>query len=362
MIRQNKWRIFLSSVVILLPALYGILMWNHLPDVMATHWGADGNADASTGKALAVFGLPLLYLLAHLFCLWLTLRDQEKRRQSRKALGMIFWVLPICSLVTSGMLYRMAQGKGMEAAMLVPALLGALFVWVGNYLPKLRRNRTLGIKVSWTLGNEENWNRTHRFAGKVWVCGGLLLLISAMCPLQTMAWVMVCVVAALGLAPIAYSYMIFKQHQKQGIVYETAIKSRAEKIASKITAVTVPLVLIGTALLLFTGSIQITCGESALTIEASFWEDLSVSYSEIDTIEYRGEFDSGVRMNGFGSPKLSMGTFRNDELGNYTLYAYTDAKEYIVLTSGGKTLVLGLDDAEKTREIYDTLLGKTGKQ
>ena len=362
MIRQNKWRIFLSSVVILLPALYGILMWNHLPDAMATHWGADASADGTAGKALTVFGLPLLYLLAHLFCLWLTLRDQEKRRQSRKALGMIFWVLPICSLVTSGMLYRMAQGKGMEAAMLVPALLGALFVWVGNYLPKLRRNRTLGIKVSWTLGNEENWNRTHRFAGKVWVGGGLLLLVSAFFPLRTMAWLMVCVVAALGLAPIAYSYMIFKQHQKQGIVYETAPKSRAEKIASKITAATVPLVLIGTALLLFTGSIQITCGESALTIEASFWEDLSVSYSEIDTIEYRGEFDSGVRMNGFGSPKLSMGTFRNDELGNYTLYAYTDAKEYIVLTSGGKTLVLGLDDAEKTREIYDTLLGKTGKQ
>lgn len=362
MIRKYKWKMIVSSVVILLPALYGIVMWNHLPDVMATHWGADANADASTGKAMAVFGQPLLYLLVHLFCLWLTLRDQEKRRQSAKALGMIFWILPVCSLATSGMLYRAALGEGMEVFAIVPVLLGALFVCVGNYLPKLTQNRTLGIKVSWTLGNEENWNRTHRFVGKVWVGGGLLLLLSALFPLQAMVWVMVFVVAALGLLPIAYSYAIFRQHQKAGVVYEAAPKSRVEKIASKISAVTVPLVLLGAALLLFTGSIHITCGENALTIEASYWQDVSVDYSQIETIEYRGEFDPGVRTNGFGSPRLSMGAFRNEAFGNYTLYAYTNAEEYIVLTSGGKTLVLGMDDASKTRAIYDALLKKVGER
>ena len=122
MIKQNKAKILLSSAVILLPALYGIIMWNHLPDTMATHWGADGITDGTAGKALAVFGLPLLYLLVHLFCLRLTLWDQEKRQQSRKALEMIFWIVPACSLVTSGILYRAASGKEPEPAMLVPVL------------------------------------------------------------------------------------------------------------------------------------------------------------------------------------------------------------------------------------------------
>ena len=56
-----------------------------------------------------------------------------------------------------------------------------------------------------------------------------------------------------------------------------------------------------------------------------------------------------------------MGAFRNGEFGNYTLYAYTNAKEYIVLTSSGKTLVIGMDDEARTRAIYETLLEKTGK-
>ena len=46
----------------------------------------------------------------------------------------------------------------------------------------------------------------------------------------------------------------------------------------------------------------------------------------------------------------------------YTLYAYTNAKEYIVLTSGGKTLVIGMDDEARTQAIYETLLEKTGKR
>ena len=108
-------------------------------------------------------------------------------------------------------------GKEPEVAGIVPVLLGVLFVWIGNYLPKLRRNSTLGVKVSWTLGNEENWNRTHRFAGKLWVGGGLLLLLGALLPLRAMVWVMICVTAALGIAPIAYSYAIFRQHRKAGV-------------------------------------------------------------------------------------------------------------------------------------------------
>mgnify|MGYP000573868704 FL=1 len=46
--------------------------------------------------------------------------------------------------------------------------MGLLFVIVGNYLPKVKPNRTIGIRVVWTLQDEENWNATHRFSGKIW--------------------------------------------------------------------------------------------------------------------------------------------------------------------------------------------------
>lgn len=112
---------------------------------------------------------------------------------------------------------------------------------------------------------------------------------------------------------------------------------------------------------MFTGNIEVHCEDTSFTINATYWSDLEIDYSEVDTIEYRKDLDVGVRTNGFGSARLLMGIFQNDEFGSYTLYAYTGAKEFVVLTSGTKTLVIGMNDVEDTQAIYDTMLEKIGE-
>ena len=77
----------------------------------------------------------------------------------------------------------------------------------GNYLPKCKRNYTLGIKLPWTLDNEDNWNKTHRFAGFVWVLGGILFTISAF---FSFAYAMIGIVVLLMVLPPIYSYLTYK--------------------------------------------------------------------------------------------------------------------------------------------------------
>lgn len=358
MFKKNKLQIILSSVIILLPILFGVMMWNDLPDTMTTHWGADGNADGFSGKSFAVFGLPAILLVLHLICLLFTFLDKKQKEQNAKALRMIFWIVPILSLFTNGFMYRAAFGKELDTEFFTLALLGVMFIFMGNYLPKIRPNRTLGIRIPWTLYNEENWNKTHRLGGKVWVVSGLLIVFSVFLPLTAMVWIMVFAIGAAALIPIVYSYSIYKRHQKEGIVYAAPPKTKAEKIAVRITAVIIPVTAIVVAVLLFTGNIEVCCEDTSFAIHATYWTDLQVDYSKIDTIEYREDLDAGVRTNGFGSLRLAMGTFRNDEFGSYTLYSYSGAKEFIVLTSGTETLVIGMKDAEDTRAIYDTMLEK----
>ena len=132
-------------------------------------------------------------------------------------------------------------------------------------------------------------------------------------------------------------------------------------LALRITAVIVPIILLGVALLMFTGNIEVKCEDTALTINATYWTDVEINYSEIETVEYRKDLDVGVRTSGFGSPRLSMGIFQNDEFGSYTLYSYTGAKEHIVLTSDGETLVIGMSDAKETQAIYEAMIEKVGK-
>lgn len=358
MLKKNVLKTILSFIILLLPILYGVIMWDSLPDVMTIHWGADGNPDGVGGKALAVFGLPAILLALHLLCLVATSLDKKQAQQNAKAVGIVFWIVPAISLFVNGIMYQAAFGKEFDVSFFIPLLAGAMFLFIGNYMPKVKQNSTLGIKLCWTLNNEENWNKTHRFAGKLWAIGGLVLLFAAFLPLMAAVWAMVGVMAVMVILPIVYSYRIYKKHQKEGVHYFTVPKSKAEKVARKITAVVLPLILVGTAILMFTGNLQVACGDTALEIHATYWTDVEIDYSQIDTVAYREDLDMGVRTYGFASARLSFGIFQNNEFGKYTLYAYTGAKAYIVLTSGENTLVIGLRDTETVQTIYNTTLNK----
>lgn len=358
MLKENKVQVILSSAVTLLPALFGLMIWKELPDTLTTHWGADGTADGVSGKALAVFGLPVLLLITHLVCLFFTARDQKQEGQNKKVLRIMFWIVPLISLFSAGSVYAAAFGKAPDAVRLMPALLGLMFIVIGNYLPKIKQNRTLGIKISWTLHNEENWNKTHRLGGRVWVIGGLVMLLAGFLPRSAAVPAAAGTMISVIVIPIAYSYGVYKRHRKEGVVYADAPKSKVEKTVIRISVIVTSVILIGTAVLLFTGKIVVHCQDTSLRIEASYWPDLEVDYSEIDSIACREDFHAGIRTGGFGSFRLSMGNFQNEQFGSYTLYAYTGAGEYIVLEVGEKTLVIGMKRADETRALYQDILGR----
>ena len=176
MIKNNKWKLLFSSIVILLPMIFGLIFWNELPEQMITHWGIDGNADGFSNRYFAVFALPVFILVIHWLCIFFTMViDQKNSNQNNKVFGVVIWITPIISLVSNGVIYAVSLGKEFSPYLITSLLMGGMFVIIGNYLPKCKQNYTIGIKVKWTLESEENWNATHRFVGKVWFIGGLIL-------------------------------------------------------------------------------------------------------------------------------------------------------------------------------------------
>ena len=81
---------------------------------------------------------------------------------------------------------------------------------IGNYLPKCKQNYTMGIKIPWTLDNEDNWNKTHRLAGFLWVIGGVLITLNAFLGNE---WVFLAITLVMTLVPVGYSYLYYKNHK-----------------------------------------------------------------------------------------------------------------------------------------------------
>ena len=208
MIKKNWKLLIITSVIILLPILVGLILWSRLPEQVPIHWNAAGEVDGWSGKAMAVFGLPLFFLALHWITLLVTSADPKKKNHSEKILSLIFWLIPILNLIISTVTYCTAMGKSIRMEILVPLLLGVSLVAIGNYLPKCQQNYTIGIKIPWTLNSEENWNRTHRLAGFVWVMGGIIMILSAF---WVGIWITIAVSAMMVLIPVIYSYALHRK-------------------------------------------------------------------------------------------------------------------------------------------------------
>ena len=211
MIKKHWKLLLLTSIVIVLPILAGVILWDQLPAQIPSHWNASGEVDGWSSKTFGVFGMPLFLLALHWLCILATCADPKKNHHPDKILQLVFWIVPIVSVGAHAMVYSAALGKEVNVNAIMPVVLGLLFVIIGNYLPKCKQNYTIGIKIPWTLDSEENWNKTHRIAGKLWVVCGLIIMMTGF---FGGLWILIPVMLLMVLVPLAYSYMIYRKEQQ----------------------------------------------------------------------------------------------------------------------------------------------------
>lgn len=335
MISKYQKELIVSSILILLPALV----------------------------SLAVPGLRSLWLLClsllagQWLCFLISAADPGNRGRNEKPLRLVLWIMPAVSFLCAGILYAVSTGLSLSIGRITTLALGLMFAAIGNYLPKCRRNRTVGIKVRWTLASDENWNATHRFAGKVWFIGGVAVMLAALLPEGWNIAAAVLGTVVMTLIPTVYSYRYYRGQLARGEALDPlpSLPSRYWKISAAMAIA----ILVFVAVMLFSGKVETTFGDDSFTVQGSFYGSQSVSYDDVDSVELREGDIPGSRVFGVGSFRVLLGTFQNEEFGNYTRYTYYQPEACIVVRMGEKVLVLSGKDHAETQEIYDRLLAHT---
>ena len=208
-IKINKKLVLFTSILILLPSLVGCVFWNQLPEEIPTHFNLLGQADGYNHKMSAIFGLPTLMLLMHWLLLFLMIKDLKSSNISSKIQLLIYWIIPFVSCLSMISIYGESLGYSMMSGLLAQIFMGVVMIVIGNYLPKTHRNYIIGIRLPWTLENDENWRKTHRLAGKIWVLGGLLLFLNSFVQLYVY-WVFFLTLFFVVIIPSVYSYQLSK--------------------------------------------------------------------------------------------------------------------------------------------------------
>ena len=213
MLKKNKGYMIVSSLVILIPMIVGLLFWEKLPETMATHFDTNGEANGWSSKPFAVFGIPLFIQACHWLCAVGTQFDPRHKNINEKIYRLILFICPLISLICAASLYPYALGMDVNAMFIAELFVGGVLIVVGNYLPKCRQNYTVGIKLPWTIHDEENWNRTHRMAGWLWMAGGLVILLNTFLGIGR-EWLPVVIFAIIVLVPVGYSFGYYMKHRE----------------------------------------------------------------------------------------------------------------------------------------------------
>lgn len=187
-------------------------VYDQLPEQMPMHRNIHGQVDKYWTKLGGVLSIPLIVLGMIVLFRFLPKIDPKKANYEKfwntweilqfGLIGFMIYVYGVSLLIT---LY---PGYSINTFML--AWLWILFMFLGNYMGKIKHNFFVGIKTPWTISNEIVWNKTHRFAGWLWVLGGLVFFIQAFI-LKYIAATFIAVLLVIVLIPMIYSYFLFKQ-------------------------------------------------------------------------------------------------------------------------------------------------------
>ena len=211
MIKKNKATLILTSIVLLIPVVIGLILWDQLPEQIPSHWGINGEVDGWSSKPFTVFGFPCILLALHWICVLASSADPKAKDYHPKMFHLVLWICPVLSLVLNALVYTTALGYPLDVEIIMPLLVGLMFIIVGNLLPKCRQSYTMGIKLPWTLHNEENWNKTHRLGGKIWVIGGIITMSTAFIG---SFWILLGVLIVMVAVPTVYSYCLYRKQTR----------------------------------------------------------------------------------------------------------------------------------------------------
>jgi uncharacterized membrane protein len=84
-----------------------------------------------------------------------------------------------------------------------------MFMVIGNYFGKTRKNFFLGIRTPWTLASDEVWGRTHRLAGRLFILQGLIMFAGVLFEIPVA--VLLGMVGVIVVVPVVYSYVVYRR-------------------------------------------------------------------------------------------------------------------------------------------------------
>ncbi len=212
-IKKEVW------IVLLILALFilGIVYYSQLPARVPSHWNIHGDIDGWSTPCFAAFFFPTVILGIYLLLSFIVFIDPF--RKNIEKFYDVLWQFKLAFILFMGGLYgitliaALSKNK-IPVDKIVIIGIGALFIFIGSLMPKIKRNFFIGIRMPWTLYSDEVWGKTHKIGKPVFMIMGLIILLTAFIPGE-IAFIIMLIAVFGGIIFLGiYSYLEWKKISK----------------------------------------------------------------------------------------------------------------------------------------------------
>lgn len=202
-------------IIVFIMMIVWIYFYPQLPDIIPTHWWMDGKVDATGNKLFSLIMIPTIVLI--MIIIFPILSKFDPKKENYEKFAKIWEIFQFAIIWFFAYIYFIIIYVSLHPEINISPFMilwiWTLFMILGNYMGKIRQNYFIGMKLPWTLANEEVWNKTHRLSGKIFLIWWLFLLLDSFFLFYPFVLLMVILVFIL-IIPIWYSYFIFKKIKK----------------------------------------------------------------------------------------------------------------------------------------------------
>ncbi len=200
----------ISTILCIIPMILSIFLYNKLPEKIPTHFNINGEVDSYGSKLFVCILLPIILCMVNI----ILNNDPKKQNHNETLLTICKFIIPLMSLIFIPSSILISLGFNINIAIIAPIFISIIFILIGNYLPKCRPNYTMGIRLPWTLNNENNWIKTHRLSGFLWVISGLILLLTTLINKNLSFYVLIISIILTVIIPCIYSFILYKKSKR----------------------------------------------------------------------------------------------------------------------------------------------------
>jgi uncharacterized membrane protein len=207
----------LVLVMIVAATLAGLLLWNKLPEQMASHWDVNDQANGYMPKFWGVFMMPLVTLGMSVLFIVIPAIDPLKANiaKFREAFNLFIALMVAFMLYIHALTLAWSLGHTnfkMSTSML-PAM-GLLFIFIGSMLRKAKRNFFIGIRTPWTLSSDYVWDKTHQLGATLFMASGVLAFIGGIFGGIVAFWFLFVPLIGSTIFLLVYSYVLYQRETK----------------------------------------------------------------------------------------------------------------------------------------------------